>query len=137
MIRQYSIILLIFCFAQAACSNSETDSECLTSDSVAVIDTLSTGNQILFLVHRISGWHEKIESFEVYDSQPVFNSCGETSSRPLFGASIDNQDADNNDQHVSHIYFKPPNEFDLYYEPGPPPNTSYYENITLELGNVQ
>lgn len=137
MIRRYAIVLLFICLSQTSCSDSGPKQECLTSDSVAVIDTLSVENQTYFLSHRISGWHEKIESFELYNAQPTFNSCGESSIQLLFGASVDNQDANNNNQHVAHIYLKPPNELVFDYKSGPPPNASHYENLTLELQNLQ
>jgi len=114
-------------------SCSEPDQACsMASDSVSVIDQLTVDGQDYFLIHRISGWHEKINSFELYNTQPTFNNCGESPLRPLFGASVDEKDSNNNDQHVEHIYYEPQAKFTLEYQPGLEPQTDHYRNLTLE-----
>lgn len=136
MVTRYNFILLL-CLIQASCFDANQQQECLTSDSVDVIDILSIKEQKYFLVYHTSGWHDKIESFEVYNTKPMFNDCGESLIQPLFGESIDNQDINNNDQHVAHIYFTPPNTFILDYAIGPPPDVDYNQSLTLELNNSQ
>ena len=67
MVNRYSLIFLL-CLIQVSCFDSNQQQECLTSDSVAVIDILSITEKKYYLVYRISGWHDKIESFEVYNT---------------------------------------------------------------------
>ncbi|BBA37000.1 hypothetical protein sS8_5077 [Methylocaldum marinum] len=90
-----------------------------------------------YLVYRISGWHEKIESFELYGTEPSFDNCGESTVAPLFGESIDDKDSNNNDQYVAHIYFEPPNRFVFDYAPGTPPKPAYHKSLILERKNTQ
>jgi hypothetical protein len=136
MVTRYSIILLL-CLMQSSCFDYENQQECLTSDTVAIIDITSANKKNLFLVYRISGWHDKIESFELYNTQPIFNICGESTIQPIFRESIDEKDINNNDQHVAHIYFTPPDTFILDYEAGPQPDVVYNKSLTLELKNTQ
>ena len=136
MVTRYSIILLL-CLIQASCFDSKEQKGCLTSDSVAIIDILPVNRQKYYLVYRVSGWHDKIESFELYNTQPIFNICGKSTIQPLFGESIDEKDINNNDQHVAHIYFTPPDTFILDYEAGPQPYVGHNKSLTLELKNTQ
>ncbi len=78
-VKRYSIVFLL-CLMQFSCFDSNQQQDCLTSDTVAIIDSLSINEQEYFLVYRISGWHDKVESFEVYNTKPVFNACGERAS---------------------------------------------------------
>lgn len=135
-IRRYATILLLTCLSQASCTDSEPTNRCsIASDTVTITNGISVGNQTYYLVHRISGWHEKIESFELYGAEPTFDNCGESTITPLFGASIDNKDSDGNDQYVAHIYFEPPNSFVFDYTPGAPPKSDHYKSLTLEQQN--
>lgn len=137
-ILRYAAILLLTCLSQVSCSDSEPTNRCsITSDSVTITGRLSVDDQTYYLVHRISGWHEKIESFELYGTEPTFDNCGESKITPLFGESIDDKDGDNNDQYVAHIYFVPPNRFVFDYAPGDPPKPDHYKNLTLEWQNRQ
>ena len=116
-----------------SCSDSEVTQACsMTADSVKVIDQLNIDDHTYFLVHRISGWHEKINSFELYNARPIFDNCGESVIQPLFGASVDDKDSNNNDQHVARIYYEVPNKLILDYQKGPGPGIDHYHYLVLE-----
>ncbi len=137
-ILRYTAVLLLACFSQASCSDSNSVSRCsLTSDSVSITSSLSVEEKTYYLVYRISGWHEKIESFELYGTEPSFDNCGESTIAPLFGESIDDKDSNNNDQYVAHIYFATPNRFVFDYAPGTPPKPDYHKSLILEQKNTQ
>ena len=137
-IRRYTVFLLLACLCQASCSDSDPANRCpITSDSVTITDRLSVDDQTYYLVHRISGWHEKIESFELYGAEPTFDHCGESTIAPLFGASIDDKDSNNNYQYVARIYLEPPNRFVFDYTPGEPPKPDHYKSLTLERQTTQ
>jgi len=133
-----AVTLFLACLSLASCSDSAPTNRCsLTSDSVTITSSLSVEEKTYYLVYRISGWHEKIESFELYGTEPTFDKCGESTITPLFGESIDDKDSDNNDQHVAHIYFVPPNRFVLDYAPGVQPTPGHNKGLILERQNTQ
>lgn len=137
-ILRYATVLVVICLSQASCSDSNPGSRCsLTSDSVLITSSLSVEEKTYYLVYRISGWHEKIESFELYGAEPSFDNCGESTIAPLFGESIDDKDSNNNDQYVDHIYFEPPNRFIFDDVPGTQPKADYHKSLILELKNTQ
>ena len=129
--NHYVIYILLTCLSLASCSNSETECS-VAADTMAIIDHLSDDDKTYYLVYRLSGWHDKIESFELYGAKPTFDNCGTSAIEPLFGTSIDDKDSDNNDQYVVHIYFEPPEKFILDYAPGAQPTPDHYKNLTLE-----
>lgn len=138
MIPRYYMVMILICLGQASCSDSEPGQTCsMTSDTTTITGHLLVGDQEYFLVHRISGWHEKIDSFELYNAQPAFNNCSESSIPPLFGESVDNKNSNNDDQYVTHVYLDPPNKFLFEYEAGTPPKTDYYKNLSLEKRKTQ
>jgi len=63
--------------------------DCGTADSVAIIDQATVAGRPLWLVHRITGFHDKVEFVEVYAAAPVFDSCGHS---PLAPVSVDTYD---------------------------------------------
>ncbi|WP_033415801.1 hypothetical protein [Hahella ganghwensis] len=133
MIQRY-LLILISSFTLFGCADSGPDCSFAT-DTVSIIDQKLIGNQNYFLVHRISGWHDKIESFELYDTEPAFDICGVSTTEPLYGESVDNKDANNANQYIAHIFFEPPDKFLLEYTGGEIPRPDYYQGLRLELRN--
>jgi hypothetical protein len=70
------------------CTTSPPD--CGIADSVAVIDQAMVAGRRLWLVHRITGFHDKVEFVEIYSAAPVFDSCGHSPLAPL---SVDTYDS--------------------------------------------
>ena len=132
--RQSWLLICIFVGALSACS--ESDRGCtVTSDSIQLTDQLIVGDRAYFLFHRVSGWHEKVESFEIYHERPVFDECGDSNIQYLFGASVDNRDENNNEQYIDRILLEYPDKFVLQYKLGPPPRLDYYQTMKLEKMN--
>lgn len=63
--------------------------ECGVADSVAVIDQATVAGRPLWLVHRITGFQDKVEFIEVYAQAPVFDSCGHTQQAALSSDAYD------------------------------------------------
>jgi hypothetical protein len=63
--------------------------DCGIADSVAIIDQATVAGRPWWLVHRITGFHDKVEFVEVYAAAPVFDSCGHS---PLAPVSVDTYD---------------------------------------------
>jgi hypothetical protein len=63
--------------------------DCGIADSVAVIDQATVAGQPLSLVHRITGFSDKVEFVEVYAGTPAFDSCGRSTMQPLSSDSYD------------------------------------------------
>jgi hypothetical protein len=68
---------------------SGRDAECGVADSVAVIDQATVAGRPLWLVHRITGFQDKVEFVEVYVQAPVFDSCGHTRQLALSADTYD------------------------------------------------
>lgn len=68
--------------------------DCGTADSVAIIDQATSAGRPLWLVHRITGFHDKVEFVEVYAAAPAFDSCGHSPVAPL---SVDAYDPSQGD----------------------------------------
>jgi hypothetical protein len=62
---------------------------CGTADSVAIIDQATVAGRPLWLVHRITGFHDKVEFVEIFAVAPVFDSCGHS---PLVPVSVEPYD---------------------------------------------
>lgn len=56
---------------------------CGTADSVAIIDQATVAGRPLWLVLRVTGFHDKVEFVEVYAAAPVFDSCGHSPLAPV------------------------------------------------------
>lgn len=67
-------------------------------DSVKIVDIKTVGNKTYYLVHRISGWHDKTEILQLFTTKPVFDRCNRNTTEPVFDDSIDSTMA------ISHIY---------------------------------
>jgi len=49
---------------------------------------MKVGRINYYLVYRISGWSDKTEIFELYNTQPHFNHCSVSQVEPIFGDSL-------------------------------------------------
>lgn len=98
-----------------------------------ITSRLAVDSETYFLVYRVSGWHEKVESFELYAAEPVFDKCGISTIEPLFSDSIDDKNRNNNNQYVKHVYFAPPNRLVFDYDLGSQPTIGHHRKLTLEL----
>jgi len=73
------IILLVLNIS--GCTPSEDD--CLTIDQVTELQTLKLDNKEHYLFLRVSGWHDKIEFFVLYDEKPIFDKCMRANISPI------------------------------------------------------
>jgi len=96
-----------------ACWNADLEHRCpLTTDSVSIVDALSTNNTDYHLVLRISGWHDKVEILELYDQLPTFDQCRGSTTPMLYGESLELS------QTVKQIYLVPQQQrFEIDYAP--------------------
>lgn len=62
---------------------------CGVRDHVAVIDQGTGVGQSIWLVHRVSGIHKKVEIVEVYATAPVFDACSRSEVEPLTSDTYD------------------------------------------------
>lgn len=53
--------------------------KCASVDTVAILDQKESA----VLVYRISGSHDKVEFFELYQAKPQFDSCGSSKVDPV------------------------------------------------------
>ncbi|OZG71127.1 hypothetical protein BTA51_22375 [Hahella sp. CCB-MM4] len=134
LVIQRYFTLLMSCLSILGCTDSGLSPDCaFATDTVSIIDLRRVGNQSYALVHRISGWHDKIESFELYNVEPVFDSCGNSLVALLYRESVDDKDANNNDQYIAHIFIEPPGRIIFDYVQGEIPKPDYYRSLRLEL----
>jgi len=85
-----AVILLVACGLLAtAFLRGFSGNRCLVADRVWVVDELREDGQTLYLAYRISGWHEKVEYYELYATLPSFDVCGDTKEEQLDMDNID------------------------------------------------
>jgi hypothetical protein len=59
-------------------------SDCGVADQITVVDTgVKRGDKTYTLVRRISGFQDKVVSYELFDGAPVFDPCGRSGSDPV------------------------------------------------------
>lgn len=105
---------VFYCLTTFACTSCSDEnnriSPCeLTIDTVSIIDQRKVADVTYYLVLRISGWHDKTESLELYDAKPGFDQCAKSNVEPIDGDSLDLE------KPVSHIYLDSKNKL-LYIE---------------------
>ena len=96
----------------SACSDRETKiDECsITVDTVKIIDSKTIGGNTYYLVHRVSGWQDKVEILELYNEKPIFDHCSIASVDPIDGDSIEMSKS------ISHVYLNSESEsLDIEY----------------------
>ena len=123
------IVLVVFMTGLVACSDSDTQAKGCDApiDTVTVINELSVNNDVYYLVLRVSGWHDKTESIELYGERPKFDQCANSHVELLFGDSLEL------DSTVSHIYLNHDKKsLDIEYTPGKPGRT-HNASLKLEL----
>lgn len=123
-------ILLIFVFAMVtSCSEQNGNQKnCpITVDSVSIIDSMKLEGTTYYLVHRVSGWSDKTEIFELYNIEPIFDHCAESEMEPVFGDSLEMTKT------ISHVFLNANNKsLDIVYKDGKPDKT-HNTNLKLEL----
>lgn len=85
-IRYTFFILLLAVINISGCTPSEDN--CLTIDQVTQLKKIKIDNKEHYLFLRISGWHDKIELFNLYDQKPVFDKCMNANIPPISDISV-------------------------------------------------
>lgn len=112
------VTLLIFL---VACSDTtDTSQSCFPAkDSITIVGSSTNEESTFFLIHRLAGFNDKIEIFEIYNQKPNFDQCSQSNIEVLAADSIDTRNKDNKDQHVIEVsYTKNPSEISFTYAPG-------------------
>ena len=84
-----AVYLLTLCIVLAACSD---EPDCLFSDQITLLDQAQFNGTTYSLVHRVSGFSDKVDYIELYKGEPLFDPCGEPSIEPISGDSYDQID---------------------------------------------
>ncbi|WP_426369456.1 hypothetical protein [Pseudocolwellia sp. HL-MZ7] len=120
-------IFIIFCMLfTLSCSELDKGDSCsITVDSVSIIDSIVIKNKTYYLVYRVSGWSDKTEILELYDSKPIFDNCSNSKTAMVFGDSLESSKI------VTHVYLNPSqNTLEITYIDGIPDGKS---NSILKL----
>lgn len=120
---------LILLISVAACSDRDTKvDDCpITVDTVEIIDIKKIGDSSYYLVHRISGWQDKIEILELYDEKPIFDHCSKASVDPIDGDSLEMSKS------ISHVFLNiKERKLDIVYKDGFPMKNQQ-DSIKLEI----
>lgn len=80
-IRSIIYIVLLVVLNISGCTPSEDD--CLTIDQVTELHILKIDSKEHYLFLRVSGWHDKIEFFVLYDEKPIFDKCMKANIPPI------------------------------------------------------
>jgi hypothetical protein len=111
----FRTLILILTIASCSDRDAKVDECSATVDSVEIIDSKAFDDKSYYLVHRISGWHDKVEILELYDEKPVFDTCSKPSVEPIDGDSIEMTKS------VSHVFLNiKERKLDIVYGEGLP-----------------
>jgi len=86
------VILIVIFLISSACTSQELDCEVTNGDVLKVVDQQSHNEIHYFLVHRISGFQDKVVSLELYDREPDFDKCNKSDYSTIFANSVDYDD---------------------------------------------
>lgn len=112
MINKRLIVLYFLLVFLAAC---DPNINCLTADSVEKIKDIKVENKNFFVYLKVTGSHDKIAFFEIYDSKPSFDICGISDTAPISNVMID-PDLNLDKENVSKVFFYPKdNELKIIY----------------------
>jgi hypothetical protein len=80
--------LCVTTMSWSACGG-DGDADCWIADHANVVSELHEDGQSFYLVHRVAGWHDKVEFYEVYKTRPHFDICGRSDEERLSDDVID------------------------------------------------
>lgn len=123
------VCILIAVFCVASCSNSSSDSDdCpMAVDTVEIIDEKTVDGTTYYLVLRVSGWHDKSEIMEIYNTRPTFDRCARSDVEQIDGDSLEL------DKTVAHLYFDPKtHSLNIEYKDGKP-EKDHNRNLKIEI----
>ena len=106
----------------SACSDNTPD--CFISDQATLLDERKIKGDQYFLVLRITGWHDKVESLELYNIKPEFGDCGKSKTK-----YIDEHSLQLENQFVSKVRVKD-TKLQITYKPGKKNHPT--ENLKLQ-----
>ncbi len=80
-----AVITLIAALPSASCTP-----DCWVADQIEILDRgVRLGEKNHSLVRRISGFQEKLVSYELYEGAPEFDECGHAEAEPMAYNSYD------------------------------------------------
>jgi hypothetical protein len=96
-------------------------------DAVEIIDEKTVGGTTYYLVLRVSGWHDKSEIIEIYNTKPTFDRCARSDVEQIGGDSLEL------DKTVAHLYFNvKTNSLYIEYKDGKP-DKDHNRNLKIEI----
>lgn len=123
------MVILIILLISISCTqqDSETQACAITVDSVSIIDSMELKGVTYFLVYRVSGWSDKTEILELYDSKPIFDHCAISKIEPVDGDSLEMSKT------ISNVYLNTKDKtIDIVYREGKP-DKMHNSNLKLEI----
>jgi hypothetical protein len=123
----FSSLILLLSIASCSDRDHEIGACAITVDSVEIIDSKVFGDKSYYLVHRITGWQDKVEILEFYDEKPVFDTCSKPSVEPIDGDSLEMSKT------VSHVFLNiKERKLDIVYKDSLPMKIQK-DSIKLEI----
>jgi hypothetical protein len=121
------VSIAVLCFTSCSDSSNDSDNCNMAVDSVKIIDQKVVGDTTYYLVLRISGWHDKSEIIEIYNTRPTFDRCARSDVEQIDGDSLEL------DSTVAHLYFDvKANSLYIEYKEGKP-DKDHNRNLKLEI----
>ena len=82
-------LIIMFFFIVVNLIACSSDNECFVADSVVQVKAIRVDEVDYFIYLRTSGFHEKEAFYELYKSEPIFNSWGKSNSSAISDIHID------------------------------------------------
>ena len=84
--QSYAVLILSLATTLNGCSKEPI---CLIADSLVEIKSEALKSHNLYLFLRTSGLHDKAQFYELYQTPPEINACGNTAINPITEVFID------------------------------------------------
>ncbi len=91
MKMKWIILSSLISVSLLSCSS---DNDCLIADQAEQIRVIQIEKKEYFVYLKISGWHDKVTFYELYDREPIFDQCGVSETHPISVMDVD-PDQDN------------------------------------------
>ena len=105
-------MVFVFIAATLLSACSDTTPDCFISDQATLLDERKIKGDQYFLVLKITGWHDKVQSLELYNIKPEFDVCGISKTE-----YIDEHSLQLENQFVSKVRVKD-KKLQITYKPG-------------------
>jgi len=131
--------VILLCLISVSLLSCSSDNDCFIVDQVEQLRVIQIEKKDYFVYLKITGWHDKIVFYELYDQEPVFNQCGISETLPVSTMNV-NPDLDPEKEKVSGLIINSRSkEMTVIYSKDDSQDEylQLLENVSIEIVRIQ